>query len=144
MDKIEAARIARGLKSLESRGAEDLKEAKRQFVAELEAENRDWADARGKIDINKVQTFLRYANDVIKDPRMASRPDMKTMAEYLAGREKVRSILATRPSQSLDNEANADLKAAWDEFTGELIDQDVTFNRIYTRYLEKDDLRRGL
>ena len=144
MDKIEAARIARGLKSLESRGAEDLKAAKAQFVSELEAENRDWADARGKININKVQTFLRYANDIVKDPRMANRPDMKTMAEYLAGREKVRSILATRPSQSLDNEVNADLKAVWDEFTGDLIDQDVTFNRIYTRYLEKDDLRRGL
>jgi hypothetical protein len=144
MDKIEAARIARGLKSLESRGAEDLKAAKAQFVAELEAENRDWADARGKIDINKVQTFLRYANDVIKDPRLANRPDMKTMAEYLAGRERVRAALATRDSQSLDNEDNADIKAAWDEFVGDLIDQDVTFNRIYTRYLERDDLRKGL
>jgi hypothetical protein len=144
MDKIEAARIARGLKSLESRGAEDLKEAKRQFVAELEAENRDWADARGKIDINKVQTFLRYANDVIKDSRLANRPDMKTMAEYLAGRERVRAALAGRESQSLDNEDNADIKAAWNEFIGDLIDQDVTFNRIYTRYLERDDLRKGL
>jgi hypothetical protein len=144
MDKIEAARIARGLKSLESRGAEDLKAAKAQFVAELEAENRDWADARGKIDINKVQTFLRYANDVIKDPRLANRPDMKSMAQYLAGREKIRAALATRDSQSLDNEDNADIKAAWDEFIGDLIDQDVTFNRIYTRYLERDDLRKGL
>ena len=144
MDKIEAARIARGLKSLESRGAEDLKAAKAQFISELEAENRDWADARGKIDINKVQTFLRYANDVIKDPRMSNRPDMKTMAEYLAGREKVRQVLAQRPSQSLDNEDNADIKAAWAQFIGDLIDQDVTFNRIYTRYLERDDLRRGL
>jgi len=144
MDKIEAARIARGLKSLESKGAEDLKAAKANFVARLEAENRDWADARGKIDINKVQTFLRYANETIKDPRLANRPDMKTMAEYLAGRERVRAALATRKSQSLDNESNADIKAAWDNFTGQLIDQDVTFNRIYTRYLEKDDLRKGL
>jgi hypothetical protein len=144
MDKIEAARIARGLKSLESKGAEDLKIAKAQFVAGLEAENRDWADARGKIDINKVNTFLRYANETIKDPRLANRPDMKTMAQYLAGRERVRAALATRQSQSLDNPENADIKAAWDEFTGQLIDEDVTFNRIYTRYLEKDDLRKGL
>jgi len=144
MDKIEAARIARGLKSLQSKGAEDLKAAKAQFIAELEAENRDWADARGKIDINKVNTFLRYASETIKDPRLANRPDMKTMAEYLAGRERVRAALATRQSQSLDNESNADIKAAWDEFIGELIDQDVTFNRVYTRYLEKDDLRKGL
>ena len=144
MDKIEAARIARGLKSLESKGAEDLKIAKANFVARLEAENRDWADARGKIDINKVNTFLRYANETIKDSRLANRPDMKTMAQYLAGRERIRAALATRQSQSLDNPANADIKAAWDNFTGQLIDQDVTFNRIYTRYLEKDDLRKGL
>ena len=144
MDKIEAARIARGLKSLESKGAEDLKAAKAQFVAELENENKDWATARGKIDINKVQTFLRYANDVIKDPRLANRPDMKTMAQYLAGREKIRAALATRQSQSLDNANNADIKAAWDEFVGQLIDEDVTFNRIYTRYLERDDLKKGL
>jgi hypothetical protein len=66
------------------------------------------------------------------------------MAEYLAGRDKVRAVLATRESQSLDNEDNADLKAAWNEFVGDLIDKDITFNRIYTRYLEKDDLRKGL
>jgi hypothetical protein len=66
------------------------------------------------------------------------------MATYLAGREKIMSILATRPSQSLDNEGNSDLREAWNQFTGLLIDKDVTFNRIYTRYLERDDLRKGL
>jgi hypothetical protein len=146
IEKIEAARIARGLKSLESRGAEDLKAAKQQFVAELEAENRDWADARGKIDINKIVTFLRFAKDTVDDPRVKNRPDMQAMATYLAGRERIMSALASRPSQSLDNEGNADLKAAWDEFVGQLIDEDGTgtFTRIYTRYLERDDLRKGL
>ena len=52
--------------------------------------------------------------------------------------------LAARPSQSIDNPANQDIKVAWDEFIGQLIDRDVTFNRIYTRILEKDDLRKGL
>ena len=143
---IEAQRIARGLKSLNSKGAEDLRLAKEQFVAELENENRDWADNRGKIDLGKVMTFLRYANDVINDPRVKNRPDMKSMATYLQGREEIRKILATRPSQSLDNAGNADLKQAWDQFTGDLIDEDAggAFSRIYTRYLEKDDLRKGL
>jgi hypothetical protein len=143
IDRIEAIRISRGLKSLESAGAEDLKLAKQQFIADLEAENRDWADARGKIDINKVNTFLRYAKDITNDPRLKDRPDIKTMAEYLAGRERVRQALATRESQSLDNVNNADIKAVWNEFIGELIDKDVTFNRIYTRILERDDLRKG-
>ena len=144
MDKIEAARIARGLKSLESVGAEDLKLAKQQFVAELENANREWADARGKIDTNKVISFLRYANDVVSDPRIKDRADMKTMSTYLAGRQRIMQALAARPSQSIDNPANQDIKVAWDEFIGQLIDRDVTFNRIYTRILEKDDLRKGL
>jgi peptidoglycan hydrolase CwlO-like protein len=143
IDRIEAVRISRGLKSLESAGAEDLKLAKQQFIADLEAENREWADARGKIDINKVNTFLRYAKEITNDSRLKDRPDIKTMSEYLAGRERVRQALATRDSQSLDNVNNADIKAVWDEFIGELIDRDVTFNRIYTRILERDDLRKG-
>jgi hypothetical protein len=144
MDKIEAARIARGLKSLESAGAEDLKAAKQRFVAQLESANREWADARGKIDTNKVISFLRYAKDVVSDPRIKDRQDMKTMSTYLAGRQRIMQALATRTSQSIDNPENQDLKIAWDNFIGELIDKDVTFNRIYSRILEKDDLRKGL
>ena len=53
-------------------------------------------------------------------------------------------VLAKRKSHSLDNKANADLKEVWDTFTGLLIDKDVTFNRVYTRILEKDDLTKGL
>jgi hypothetical protein len=144
MDLIEAARIQRGLKSLSSKGAEDLQAAKKAFTTAIEQENPDWAAERGKIDINKVANFLRYANKAIQDPRLAQRPDMKTMAEYLQGRELVRNALAQRQSKSLSNVANADLKEAWDAFTGILIDKDVTFNRIYTRILENDDLTKGL
>ena len=143
---IEAQRIARGLKSLNSKGAEDLKAAKDAFVSDLEKENPDWADNRGKIDMNRVVTFLRFASQVIDDPRIKDRPDMKSMSDYLAGREQVRQILASRKSKSLDNPSNADIKDAWDTFTGELIDQDAggAFSKIYTRYLEKDDLTKGL
>lgn len=144
MDIIEAQRIARGLKSLNSKGAEDLKAMKEEFIADLEAENPDWAAIRGKIDTQKVYNFLKFAQETTKDSRLASRNDMKTMAEYLEGRQWIVDALKQRPSQNIDNPANADLRQAWDEFTGDLIDQDITFNRIFTRYLEKDDLRKGL
>ena len=144
MDLIEAQRIARGLKSLNSRGAEDLKAAKEQFITELSEENPDWASVRGKIDTQKVFNFLKFAEQTTKDSRLANRSDIKTMKEYLEGRQYIIDLLAQRPSQNIDNEANMDLREAWDAFTGELIDQDVTFNRVFTRYLEKDDLRKGL
>lgn len=144
MDLIEAARIARGLPSLNSKGAEDLALAKQAFVAALEQENPDWANVRGKIDLNKVTSFLRFANEAIQDPRLGKRKDMQTMAEYLKGRDAIRKVLATRSSKSINAVDNADLKEAWDVFTGLLIDQDVTFNRVYTRILENDDLTKGL
>lgn len=144
MDLIEAQRIARGLPSLSSKGAEDLATAKKLFVAALEQENPDWAKVRGKIDLNKVTNFLRFAQEITQDPRLANRPDIKTMSEYLRGREELRRVLATRPNKTLSAESNADLREVWDTFTGLLVDQDVTFNRIYTRMLENDDLSKGL
>ena len=69
---------------------------------------------------------------------------MQSMAEYLQGRELIRKALASRKSQSLDHKDNKNIKDLWDTFTGMLIDKDVTFNRIYTRILEKDDLTKGL
>lgn len=144
MDLIEAARISRGLPSLNSKGAEDLALAKQTFVAALEQENPDWANVRGKIDLNKVTSFLRFAQDAIKDPRLAKRKDMQTMADYLKGRDAIRQVLISRPNKSINAATNADLKEAWDIFTGLLIDQDVTFNRVFTRILENDDLTKGL
>ena len=144
MDVIEAIRIQRNLPSLTSRGAEDLRIAKQALVQALEQENPDWASARGQIDLGKVTNFLKFAKEAVADPRLANRPDMKTMASYLEGREIIRGFLATRPNKSINSQSNADLKEAWDAVIGALVDQDVTFNRIYTRILENDDLTKGL
>jgi len=142
-DYIESQRIARGLKSLNSKGAEDLLAAKQQFIAELSAENPDWATARGKIDTNKVDNFLKFAKEMTLDKRTAKRPDIKAVADYFAGREYIRGLLAQRKSQSLDNTENLDIKEKWDSFIGDLIDENITFGRVYTRILENDDLRKG-
>ena len=143
IDFLESQRIARGLKSLNSKGAEDLAAAKKQFIAELSAENPSWGAERGKIDTNKVNNFLAFAKEMTLDKRTANRPDIKAVSDYLKGREYIRGLLAQRESQSLDNTANLDLKEKWDAFIGDLIDENVTFSRVYTRILENDDLRKG-
>lgn len=143
MDLLEAQRISRGLKSLNSKGGEDLAQLKREFIDELSVSNPAWAGVRGKIDTNKVNNFLQFATDMVKDPRVASRPDIKVMKDYLEAREYIRQALAGRDSQVITNSSNADLKELWDEFVGELIDTNITFNKVYTRMLENDDLRKG-
>ena len=143
---IEAERIRRGLKSLNSRRAQDLRDMKNEFVAQLESENPAWAAERGKIDTGKVINFLKFAQKATEDPRLKDRPDIKLMAEYIEGRKVIKDALANRRFAGLDNQRNADLKEAWDNFTGELIDRDATgtFQSIFDRMLEKDDLTKGL
>lgn len=143
MDFLEAQRISRGLKSLNSKGGEDLAELKRLFTEDLSSTNPAWGAERGKIDISKVNNFLKFASDMTKDERVANRPDIKVMKDYLEGREYIRTILAKRSSQVITNAENADIKELWDSFIGELIDKNITFNRVYTRTLENDDLRKG-
>ena len=143
IDYLESQRIARGLKSLNSKGAEDLLDMKQRFVALLATENPDWASERGKIDTKKVENFLSFAKEMTLDKRTANRPDIKAVAEYFKGREFVRNLLAQRESQSLDNPDNLDIKEKWDSFIGALIDENITFSRVYTRILENDDLRKG-
>lgn len=140
---LEAERIDRGLKSLTSKGGEDLVLAKAEFINNLVEEYPGWGKAYGEIDIQSVNKFLRQANKWVSDPRLSSRQDMQTFRDYLEGRRYVRELLASRTSKSINAQSNADLRAIWDEFTGGLLDEDITFERIYYRILEKDDLTKG-
>jgi hypothetical protein len=55
----------------------------------------------------------------------------------------IQNILAGRPSPSLNNSENFDIKKQWYDFVGLLISNDVTFGDIHSRILENDDLSRG-
>ena len=144
MDIIEAERIGRGLPNLNGIDAADLKERKQRFIEELEDENPAWAKVRGEINTKRVINFLKFANEVVNDPRTEGRSDMQGMADYLEGREYLRQMLAERDSKSIDAVGNADLKEMWDTFTSGLLDEYISFSRVYTRILEKDNLTEGL
>lgn len=141
MDILNAELIARGLKSFQSKDAEDLNARKKQFEADLEAENPEWSKVRKKVDGGKVENFLGLAAKMLKDDRVNKRQDMQTMSVYFQGRDFIIDQLAMRGG-TLNSPQNADLRERWDGFVTDLIDQDVTFNRIYTRILEKDDFKK--
>ena len=141
---IEAERIRAGFPSINSAGAEYLREKKRLFVDALTNENPAWGKSYTQIDSGKIVSFLRFAKSVSTDSRLSGRPDIKTLNDYMSGREWMMGQLSTRSSKSLDNPANTDLRARWDAFIGALLNQDVTFGDTYNRILEKDDLSKGL
>jgi len=66
------------------------------------------------------------------------------MSDYLEGRAYVRDILASRKSKSINSVENQDIKEMWDTFTGGLLDEYISFSRVYNRILENDDLTKGL
>ena len=141
---IEAERIRAGFPSLNSAGAEYLQAKKKNFVDALGKENPDWAKSYSQIDSGKIVSFLRFAKSVSTDSRISGRSDIKTLNDYMTGREWMIGQLSTRPSKSLDNAANVDLRIRWDAFIGGLLNEDVTFGDVYNRILEKDDLSKGL
>lgn len=143
MAYLEAARIKAGLPSLNVKAAEFLRVKKRTFIAELGNENPAWIEAYNNINPGKITKFLKFANSVIDDPRLSGRKDIQTLKEYLDGRKWIQEQLRFRASKSLDNPSNGDLQYKWYTFTGALIEQDITFERIYTRMLEQDNPSEG-
>jgi hypothetical protein len=143
MALLESARIKSGFDSFNSAGAEFLLERKRNFIADLGEMNPAWQKNYKSIDSGKVANFLRFATSVVDDPRLSGRQDIQTLKLYMQGREWLRNQLKFRPSANIENVSNSDLKANWDRFTGQLMDQDITFERIYTRMLEKDNPSEG-
>jgi hypothetical protein len=140
---LEAARIKAGLPSLNVKAAEFLQVRKRKFIDDLGTENPAWIEAYNNINSGKITKFLKFANSVIDDPRLSGRKDIQTLKEYLDGRKWIQEQLRFRVSKSLDNPSNGDLNYKWNTFTGALIEQDITFERIYTRMLEKDNPSEG-
>ena len=114
------------------------------IVAALSKNNPAWAKEFGQIDTNRVNNFLTIAAEAVNDSRLKDRQDISTLKKYLQGRDLIRRELANRESQSITAQGNEDLRERWDSFVGVLLDKDVTFERIYTRILEKDDLRKGI
>ena len=143
MAYLEAARIKAGLPSLNVAAAEFLQEKKRKFIAELGNENPAWIEDYKTIDSGKVIKFLKFATSVVDDPRLSGRQDIKTLKMYLEGRKWMQEQLKFRASKSLDNPSNGDLQYKWYTFTGALVEQDITFERIYTRMLEQDNPSEG-
>jgi hypothetical protein len=144
--KLEAIRIQRGLSSMQVKGAEDLRAIKAQWLQEAKSQpwGHDWLNDYESRDEGTVRKFLEAASAAVHDDRIASRPDIETMAEYLDARAKFQKILAARKanggSASLTAQSNSDLAGIWAQITGILVDQNITFGDVYTRTLENDDL----
>lgn len=137
---------ARGLHSFSQKSAADLAALKQQFVAELSAENPSWANAYGPGREGQAQEFIRYAEkNLLSDKRMADRPDIQALSVYMQGRRAMQEALAARGVKRLPDAGNlgspnVDLRQVWDQFTSQLVSENLGFEQMWQRVLETDDL----
>jgi hypothetical protein len=149
---IEYIRAVRGIDvmleqrgmSIRDKGAADLAATKRELVAQLSAENPAWREDFLDRDGGKVEKLITVARSSWKDsPELAKRQDQVALQQYIEGRNAIRKELAARKS-GIGNTDNADLAAAWTAFTTQLVRENLGFEEMWSRVLERDDLNKEL
>ncbi len=130
----------RGLTNITQRGAEDLRQLKRDVIAGLGREYPAWLEEFGQSDSSKWTRRINALERIANDPSMSDRDDMLGLREYLDNRRVFTEELATREFRTLSARANADLAELWEAATSDLVRQNVTFASLYHRWLESDTL----
>lgn len=143
---------ARGLQSMNSPGAKDIKALMTNFVAAT----GDPADPRHNPDFyanfsgynqgdynNRIQGLFKIA----RDPALLSNPlrsDIQSLNKYMQLRDTMYAVLQKRPHKTLNATTNTDLAEEWDTAVANLMKADTKFAQIYDRYLRKDDWKEPL
>jgi len=90
---------------------------------------------------DQMKTFLTLAaTQFASHPELLERGDGQAIATYLMVRDQMKTAMADRGSSSINSQDNADLKAIWDSFTSQLVQQDLGFEQAWDRVLSRDDL----
>ena len=143
---INLAMESRGLHSLQQAGAEDLADAKRIYTEQLMEYNPAFAAAFGAGQAEqRRRTLISVARSKwAKDKEFAARPDQVMLKQYLDARIAVQKVLATRENSTLSAESNADLAEVWGLYSSELRKFSPSFEQLFNRTFESDDLSQVL
>lgn len=143
MDLIEAARIQRGLPSLQVKAAGDLAAVKRTITDHLKSKYPTWADDFNQTDKGKWDKKITALREIASDSRLSQRPDIQGISTYLQARDILATQLAKRGemkngARTLTASSNTDLAEAWQAVTGYLIESNLPFSDVFYRHLEND------
>lgn len=148
MDAIHADMEARGLNSLNNKGARDLKKARDKFI---EA-NKFWINPQGgrdthpwfvdymSVDRARMTTRLTGMAELASDPRIGNRDDMRGLADYLDAREQMKAEMARRKLSNLSSVKAKPLARKWEKYVFGLKSENTAFANTYDRWLDSDDL----
>jgi len=144
MANIDSEMQRRGLTNLQSKKAADLASMKKQLVAQLGSTNTAWYDDYLDTDGSKTNKIIRGLETIVNNEKFMSQygdnPTFKSIAVYLDVRKATEKALASRPSKSIDAQANADIKYAFESVANQLKQQDIGFGDLYDRWLSYDSV----
>lgn len=142
---VDAELDARGLKSLTSSRAKDLREALANYRKQLALAFPGWGEDYDQRDASRVEGFIAAIQDAGEQyPSLRERKDMRLLDAYIKSRQVIHEELKRRPRKSLSDPSNADLAEAWGAYVKQLTDQDLSFTYMYNRILEGDDVNKEL
>jgi hypothetical protein len=113
-------------------------EAWRTYVAELQEENPAWGRVYQERDAGKYTKNVEGFGLILSDPAVASRPEMSQVASYLRSREKLDAFLQSgqAPAKTLTAAANAPLRAAWEQYVRDLLNENERFADVYFQFFD--------
>jgi hypothetical protein len=153
---INAKMAERGITTLNSSSAQDLKTLKDQFIYNMNNPssndyNPDWYTqyTGANTDWN---ARIESLTALVSDPNMVNNPgrtDLKALGQYLDARQELNQELAARPNKeglptTLAARGNADLAAQWDAVVSGLVMSNTNFALIYQHLLAGDPVNSNL
>lgn len=155
MNQLGAQLRAAGFTSYEDDGAEDFKDQKKAWTS-LYAEplypdgtinpyyNEEWSKDFFTQDNRKYERMIPALTVIARSDlaKLPQRSDLRTLQQYLGGRQALQAQLYSLQQQGLPHtlnaQDNAGLRAQWATFVDGLIEADTRFGDLYHRYLSRD------
>ena len=159
-DLLDTELAARGLTSIQQKGAEDLAVIKSAFINKLavqtdpegkpifnkktgEYERTAWYDDYLDSDGSKTNRVIAGLGKILTDPDFVknnrNNTTWKSIDRYLEFRKIIAKELLNREARSIEAKSNADLKIIFDGFVNKLKQDDkLGFAYVYDRFLSQD------
>jgi hypothetical protein len=141
---LRAVLAERGLRSFQQNGAEDLLQIRDKLTENLAKKNPDWfQDYSGNSSAAQMTANLQGLQKIATAPAMRGRQDIATLTQYLAARQVIQRVLASRKAAggagTLQAISNQDLLQAWEALRDNIAESDTVFQaNIFDRYLSGD------
>lgn len=159
-DAIDTELAARGLTSIQQKGAEDLAIVKAAFLTKLSRQvdaqgnqildpktgqylQTAWYDDYQDSDGSKTNRVVAGLSKILGNKTFmadhAKSTTWKSIGVYFDLRQAIAAELQKRPAKSIDAKANADLRIVYDGFVSKLKKDDpIGFGSLYERFLTQD------